>query len=84
MKRVAGTRIYMAPEMLLQTTPYNTQADMWSLGILLYIMLTGCVPFVERDTEKLSRMIISGRVDQLPLRVINPSSEARHLLSGLL
>jgi serine/threonine protein kinase len=63
MKRVAGTRIYMAPEMLLQTTPYNTQADMWSLGILLYIMLTGCVPFVERDTEKLSRMIISGRVD---------------------
>ena len=53
----------MAPEMLLQTTPYNTQADMWSLGILLYIMLTGCVPFVERDTEKLSRMIISGRVD---------------------
>ena len=58
--RVAGTRIYMAPEMLTQGAPYTTKADMWSLGILLYIMLTGCVPFVERDVNKLSKMIIAG------------------------
>ena len=50
----------MAPEMLTQAEPYTTQADIWSLGILLYIMLTGCVPFVERDANKLSKMIIAG------------------------
>jgi len=73
----------MAPEMLTQAAPYTTKADMWSLGILLYIMLTGCVPFVERDVSKLSRMIIAGQIDPAPIRVINPSPLARQLLAGL-
>ena len=84
MRRVAGTRIYMAPEMLRQAHSYNTKADMWSMGILLYIMLTGCVPFGERDPEKLNKLIMEGKIDQLPLRVINPSSLAKSLLHEML
>jgi len=42
---------------------YNSKADMWSLGILLYIMLTGCVPFGERDPDKLNALIMAGKID---------------------
>jgi len=56
---------------------------MWSLGVLLYIMLTGCVPWVERDLQKLSNIIIAGKIDPAPIRVINPSPLARSLLAGL-
>ena len=73
----------MAPEMLIQETPYTTKADMWSVGVLLYITLTGCWPFFERDVKKLTRRIVAGKIDADPIRVVNPSPLARHLLLGL-
>jgi serine/threonine protein kinase len=45
MRRVAGTRTYLAPEMLQQKDPYSEKVDMWGIGILLYIMMTGYVPY---------------------------------------
>lgn len=44
MTRVIGTMLYMAPE-VLNKFPYDQSSDMWALGILLYIMLTGRIPF---------------------------------------
>ena len=40
----AGTIGYAAPE-ILRGEPYGTESDMWSLGCLLYMMLTVCLPF---------------------------------------
>lgn len=37
---ICGTPMYMAPEVLLRK-PYNGLADVWSLGTLLYYLLTG-------------------------------------------
>jgi serine/threonine protein kinase len=39
-----GTAYYMAPE-IFQGKPYNTKADIWSLGIILYEMIFGYFPF---------------------------------------
>jgi len=40
---VVGTLLYMAPEIF--STHYSTQVDMWSVGVLLYIILTGKLPW---------------------------------------
>ncbi|XP_044949879.1 putative cyclin-dependent kinase F-2 [Hordeum vulgare subsp. vulgare] len=47
----AGTRSYMAPEMLLSKPRYDTRVDMWSLGCVMAEMLTGEVLFERADTK---------------------------------
>lgn len=43
---MAGTLEYMAPEQIPGSTPYRDgRTDIWSLGVVLYRMLTGCMPF---------------------------------------
>ena len=81
---IAGTRMYMAPEVLKASEPYNSKCDMWAIGILFYIMVTGCVPFTERDKGKLSLMIQKGDIDEVPLLVVKPSTEALDFLSRFL
>uniref|UniRef100_A0A7S1AM46 Protein kinase domain-containing protein n=1 Tax=Noctiluca scintillans TaxID=2966 RepID=A0A7S1AM46_NOCSC len=47
-----GTMAYAAPE--VHTRRYGTAADVWSIGVMLYVMLTGCVPFEYSDAEMLA------------------------------
>lgn len=44
LKSQCGTPVYMAPEML-QRHPYTTSVDVWSAGIVMYIILSGSMPF---------------------------------------
>eukprot|EP00966_Prymnesium_polylepis_P286877 6626175-Prymnesium_polylepis.1 len=48
---VCGTTSYMAPEVIKGR--YQTECDMWSLGVMVYFMLSGALPFKGRnDAEK--------------------------------
>ena len=38
-----GTLCYVAPE-LLQGEPYDKKIDLWGLGIISYLLITGCLP----------------------------------------
>jgi serine/threonine protein kinase len=41
---VCGTPIFMAPELILNK-PYNNKADLWSIGVMIYIMLFKDIPY---------------------------------------
>jgi serine/threonine protein kinase len=66
MTRVIGTMLYMAPE-VLNKSPYNESSDMWALGILLYIMLTGRIPFQSKDASEIVKLIKKGLYDKQAL-----------------
>jgi len=64
MNRIVGSMLYMAPEILENLRPYNEKCDIWSVGIVCYIMLTGCIPYTEREKEELKKFIIAGKYDK--------------------
>ncbi|KFM79237.1 Peripheral plasma membrane protein CASK, partial [Stegodyphus mimosarum] len=77
-----GTSHFMAPEIVLRR-PYGKPADVWSCGVLLYVLLTGTLPFLGTK-EWLYESICSGQVNMTgrPWDVI--SSHAKDLLSKML
>ena len=51
-----GTLTYCAPEIILDE-PYNKEVDMWSLGVMTYLMVSGRLPFNSDDENKIARKI---------------------------
>lgn len=51
MSNMLGTPYYMAPEVFSREA-YNEKCDMWSLGVILYCMLTGVPPFFGKSDEE--------------------------------
>ncbi|KAF9680117.1 hypothetical protein SADUNF_Sadunf06G0086800 [Salix dunnii] len=76
---MCGTVEYMAPE-IVQGRGHDKAADWWSVGILLYEMLTGKPPFVGGNRDKIQQKIVKDKI-KLPSFL---TSEAHTLLKGLL
>ncbi|XAR55725.1 Non-specific serine/threonine protein kinase [Bertholletia excelsa] len=76
---MCGTVEYMSPEIVLGKG-HDKAADWWSVGILLFEMLTGKPPFIGGNREKIQQKIIKDKI-KLPAFL---SSEAHALLKGLL
>ena len=54
-------------------TPYGKGSDLWSLGVLLYVILSGCSPF-SADEEELLLKQASGRPSPSPSSLPPPPS----------
>ena len=52
-----GTLGYVAPE-ILKAKPYNSSCDLWSLGCVIYAMMSACLPFNSSDDRKTKKLTI--------------------------
>ncbi|KAJ7335723.1 hypothetical protein JRQ81_013664 [Phrynocephalus forsythii] len=51
LREIMGTPEYVAPE-ILSYDPVSTATDMWSIGVLAYVMLTGISPFLGNNKQE--------------------------------
>ena len=58
---MVGTPYYIAPEVLLND--YDQQCDMWSIGVIAYMLLTGRPPFDGKDDREIIRNVRQGKYD---------------------
>ncbi|XP_036908306.1 serine/threonine-protein kinase Chk2 isoform X2 [Sturnira hondurensis] len=87
MKTLCGTPTYLAPEVLnsFGTAGYNRAVDCWSLGVILFICLSGYPPFSEHKTQvSLKDQITSGKYNFIPEVWAVVSEEALDLVKKLL
>ncbi|XP_012602626.3 uncharacterized protein LOC105861583 [Microcebus murinus] len=75
-----GTTLYMAPEILEGKKYHGPTADVWSLGVVLYVFVTGTVPFTGDSPKELIRKVRTGKYS-VPSCI---SKECKNLLKGLL
>ena len=57
-----GTEGYAAPE-IMNNVPYDSSVDIWSLGVIVYILLCGFRPFESDDRYELYQQVTSGTVE---------------------
>ena len=81
MKGTVGTTFYMAPEVI--NGKYDEKCDIWSLGVILYIMLCGKPPFYSSDEEELKEKICSMQYDLNYKEFLNVSQDALDLIKSI-
>ena len=79
---IAGTIFYMAPEVFNEA--YGVECDMWSLGVILYILLSGHLPFGGNNVTETVEKIQSGLYGFCPSEWDSVSEDAIFLMKGLL
>ena len=87
-----GTPLFMAPELLLGSDSASELTEVYSLGAILYQLLTGQVPYQAKSMRKLMQAIEKGKatppgkmvenipkgLDKLTMRALHHKPEKRH------
>lgn len=77
-----GTPFYIAPEVI--SGDYTELCDAWSCGVILYILLSGTVPFYGGDDNEILQKIIKLDYDYDVEAFDEVSDKAKHLIDSLL
>lgn len=82
LKGVTGTTDYMAPEVFRGL--YDEKCDLWSAGVILYMMVSGCLPFPCPNDEEAEKNICSGKFS-FPAELFSKvSHDCKDLINKLL
>jgi len=80
--RIVGTPCYIAPEMIKGS--HDRRCDNWSLGVLMYVLLTGHFPFSGKKTSTIFKAITDTPLDMRKSYWRSISKEAKELVKALL
>ncbi|KAJ8983957.1 hypothetical protein NQ317_008659 [Molorchus minor] len=85
MRTVCGTWHYIAPEVLNPTiAEYDKQVDVWSLGVILFYMLSNELPFQSAEKAMLGKMIVRGLYNMSSPAWYEVSTDAKDLVKKML
>lgn len=93
MKTFCGTLAYVAPEVITgkfdssqdsSRANYSSLVDIWSLGCLVYVLLTSHLPFNGKTQAQMFQKIKQGEFHESPLNSYNVSPEGRDFLRACL
>ena len=82
MHQVVGSAYYTAPEVL--QGGYGKGCDVWSIGVICYMLLSGCPPFYGNNSEAIHQMILHAEPDYSAKRFAHVSIQAIDFLKKLL
>jgi calcium-dependent protein kinase len=78
----AGTAYYIAPEVINKN--YTYKADMWSIGVILYIMMSGCPPFEGNNEDEIFHNTLNGELKFTAPEWESVSKQCKDLIISLL
>jgi len=83
MKTACGTPGYVAPEVLMHDA-YSSQVDLWSIGVIVYILLCGFPPFYGDNDQQMFKKIKAGQYKFLAPYWDPISNDAKDFVKNLL
>ena len=82
LSEIHGTPYYTAPEVLGRS--YDNKCDIWSLGVITYILLSGMAPFYGKTNEDIIKMIVKGQFKFEGWVWLTVSDQCKHFIRALL
>lgn len=82
LKSICGTAYYVAPEVL--SGCYTVKCDCWSLGIIMYTILSGSPPFTGKNNQEVLMKVYNGSYSMRGKTFQKVSKMAKDLISRLL
>ncbi|CAM9141805.1 unnamed protein product [Pylaiella littoralis] len=84
MKEVVGTLYTMAPEVLDGGKSYDKSCDMWSIGVMTFVLLSGDMPFDHSSKQRLINAVEDGRFEFSGKRWDRVSGDARNFIRRMM
>ena len=84
LKTQCGSPFYASPEMINGDHYNGINSDIWSLGVILYLMLFEVLPFMDAEVKRLYKKIIEGKYEIPEDKINEVSNKAIDLISKIL